>query len=306
MLAGMQTLSEIRALLAEAQLAPRRRLGQNFLIDANLMGKLVALADPSPGQTVLEVGAGTGSLSEALLARCAPDGRVVAVEADAGLGRLLRRRLGERANLTLICGDALAGKHAIAPDVLAAAGPEAVLVANLPYSIATPLLAEALATTWHTDHGSAATPCALRCLTVTVQQEVADRLTAAAGVGAYGPVSVLVSLLGGGTIGPAVPPEAFWPRPKVASRMLRIDYDARAAGRIDALDALRRLLTAAFAQRRKRIGSLPRRCAATLEPAAVAAALDAGGIDPDARPQAVPPEHYRRAANALVRCDLGR
>ncbi|MFW6133806.1 MAG: 16S rRNA (adenine(1518)-N(6)/adenine(1519)-N(6))-dimethyltransferase RsmA [Planctomycetota bacterium] len=294
----MQTLSEIRGLLDSAGLAPRRRLGQNFLIDRNLMGKLLDLAGPLSGRTVLEVGAATGSLTEELLARCADEGgRVVAVEADPRLAGLLRRRLADARRLTLLQRDVLAGKHEIADDVLDATGPRASLVSNLPYNVATPLVAEALAVTWRTRRGRARTPCAFDRLTFTVQQEVADRLAAAPGCGAYGPVTVAVALLGRVSSGPAVPPEAFWPRPKVASRMLRIDYDERDAPRD--LDVLRRLVATAFAQRRKRIGSLAKRCGADLDAGAVAAALEVAGIDPDARPEAVAPGRYRAAADAL-------
>lgn len=292
----MQTLSQVRRLLDEAGLRPQRRLGQNFLIDGNLMAKLLDLAGPLEGRSVLEVGPGTGSLTEELLDRC---GWLTAVEADAGLCRLLQRRLGSRAGFTLLCRDVLAGKHEIAPDVLATAGPETTLVANLPYGVATPLVASALRLTWATARGTAERACRFDRLTFTVQQEVAERLAAGPGGKAYGPLSVLVATLGRLTMGAAVPATAFWPRPQVASRMLRIDFTEEAA-EFAALAELDSLLAAAFGQRRKRIGSLPGRCGPALDPDAVRGAMDAAGIDPDARPEDVPPGHYRKAAEILA------
>src|SRR4249920_707298 len=111
----MQSLTEIRALLESHGLSPRHALGQNFLIDHNLIKKLVDAAHVSPGDNVLEVGPGTGTLTEELLARGAS---VVAVEIDRDLAGLLRERLAVNERFTLIEGDALAGKHAVNPDVL--------------------------------------------------------------------------------------------------------------------------------------------------------------------------------------------
>jgi len=298
----MQTLRELRRQLVAAGIRPRRRLGQNFLIDANLLAALLALAEPSPDACVLEVGAATGSLTEELLEHCR---RVVAVEADRRLAELLRKRLGERGNLTVIVGDALAGKHALAPAVLDALDERAQLVANLPYSIATPLVALCLSASWHAERAAdgqagAAGPPRFDRLTFTVQQEVADRLLAGPGSGAYGPISVLVALLARGRAGPAVPATAFWPRPKVASRMVRLDYDPAAAARLADLDALQHVLRVAFAQRRKQLGSLRKRRDAPAAPGALDAAFAAAGIAPAGRPADVGPEQYRALADALA------
>ena len=141
----MQTLREIRDLLSSAALRPNRRLGQNFLVDRNLMGKLLELSAPRGRACVLEVGAATGSLTEELLDSF---DRVVAVEIDRRMCELLRNRLVRRANLTVICGDVLAGKHRITPGVVEALGERADLVSNLPYNIATPLIALCMANSW--------------------------------------------------------------------------------------------------------------------------------------------------------------
>ena len=292
----MQTLRQIRGILSAAAIRPRRRLGQCFLIDLNLMRKLLELAELDGSETVLEVGPGTGSLTGELLDRA---NRVVAVEIDASLADEVARLLGDRPNLTLIRGDVLAGKRAISPEVLAALGCRAHLVANLPYRVATPLVAQCLLDSWRTRRGDASA-CRFDRLTFTVQREVGDRLTAAPGGKDYGPVSVVVALLGRSTLGPAVPAAAFWPCPKVGGRIMRIDFDAQAADAVADADELGAVLALAFLHRRKRIGSILRRRQAKHPPQRLADALAAAGIDPSVRPEQVPPEQYRVLGNALA------
>ncbi len=292
----MHTLSEIRAMLSEASLRPNRRFGQNFLVDLNLMRKLLALAGGGDDGTVLEVGPGTGSLTEELLDRYR---HVVAVEIDRGFCELLRRRLAERTNLTLICGDVLAGKHQIAGNVLEALGPRAFLVANLPFNIATPLLAQCLVNSWRSVCGVQAL-CRIERMTFTVQQEVAQRLTAEPGGGSYGPVSVLCGLLGRLTPGPVIPATAYWPRPKVTGRILRINFDPQAAGKVADIDTLTRVLALAFSQRRKQIRSILKRKGSPFSPAALTEAFQTAGIDPTLRAQDVTPQQFLAMANRLA------
>jgi 16S rRNA A1518/A1519 N6-dimethyltransferase RsmA/KsgA/DIM1 with predicted DNA glycosylase/AP lyase activity len=114
-----QTKHEILALLAEAGTEPRHRFGQNFMIDQNLVRIVADAGRIEPGDLVIEVGPGTGTLTDELLARVAPGGRVVAVEIDRDLAGLLRTRFAGRADFTLIEGDALAGKHQLNAELLA-------------------------------------------------------------------------------------------------------------------------------------------------------------------------------------------
>jgi 16S rRNA (adenine1518-N6/adenine1519-N6)-dimethyltransferase len=221
-------------------LSPSRKLGQNFLIDGNLMGKLVASAQPAPSDTVLEVGAGTGSLTEMLLERA---GHVVAVECDRGLYRLLNDRLGGRRSLTLLHADVLAGKSRMAPSVMEALrqahrsqSGRLCLVANLPYNIASPLLADMLL---------CGLPFALAC--VTVQKEVGDRILASPGGRLIGPLSVVVQSGAAVESVGRVPPQAFWPQPKVDSVMLRLLPKPDRAH----LPGLARVVHACFLHRRK-------------------------------------------------------
>ncbi|MDY6913946.1 MAG: 16S rRNA (adenine(1518)-N(6)/adenine(1519)-N(6))-dimethyltransferase RsmA [Planctomycetota bacterium] len=293
----MQTLHEIRGLLKAASLTPLKQLGQNFLIDQNLMAKLLTLAEPA-GRNVLEVGPGTGSLTGELLGVA---DRVVAVEIDRGLHKLLRDRFAEHVlqkNLVLIHGDVLTGKHAISAAVLAELRNAAHLVSNLPYNIATPLLVECLLNSWRACRGDPAS-CMFERLTFTVQRELADRLTAKPLTNDYGPVSVITALLGRCTLGPTVPPQAFWPRPKVPGRIVRIDFDSAAAERLKDATALQTVLSLAFGQRRKQIGSVIRRCDAVCSAGAFAAALEAAEIERTHRAENVPPKKFLALANAL-------
>jgi len=299
----VQTLSEIRQLLASVGGRPRKGWGQHFLVDVNLMRKLLELADLSGDETVLEVGSGTGSLTEELLERA---GRVVAVELDAALAALLRRRFPGRKKLKVLNCDVLAGKHALAEEVITAlAGQENVhLVANLPYSIAVPLVINCLLCSWRWVHQSAewarAGEVCFGRLTFTIQRELVERLTAPVGSGDYGPATVLVGLLARAVPGRGVSPESFWPRPKVYSQMLRLDFAPDLAGRLVSARALSAVLSATFGHRRKKIVSAAKGKAPAFPLARFGRALAEAGIDPSVRPERVRPEEFLVLANALA------
>ncbi|MDP9173716.1 MAG: 16S rRNA (adenine(1518)-N(6)/adenine(1519)-N(6))-dimethyltransferase RsmA [Planctomycetota bacterium] len=214
-----QTKQQIQSLLAQANSRPRHRFGQNFMIDGNLVRLVADSGMIQPGDLVIEVGPGTGTLTEELLARQAS---VVAVEIDRDLAALLRAQYESNQNFRLIEGDALAGKHAICADLLeeiakvkmqnSAAGAKirAIrLVANLPYNIASPLIIELLI-------------AGADLLAFTVQKEVADRLRAAAGSDDYGPLSIMAQLLARVEVLRALPPQAFWPMPTIESALVRL------------------------------------------------------------------------------------
>lgn len=216
-----QTQSRVRTLLAEAGAAPRRRHGQHFLIDRNLMNKLVDAAELTPDDCVLEVGAGTASLT-VLLARAA--GSVVAIEIDPRLHAVAAAQVAGMANVRLLLGDALASKSRVSPPLLEALRAarlsvrgRLLLVANLPYDIATPLVLDLLIGIGEDPALSFSRMC------FTVQAEVADRFLAAPGCAAYGPASVVVqALTRAARIGRA-PARVFWPPPRVDSALVRLD-----------------------------------------------------------------------------------
>lgn len=296
----MQTLTQLKELLSSAGRDPVHRFGQNFLIDANLMAKLLELADIRPGQNVLEVGPATGSLTEELLARA---GRVVAVEIDDHLAELLRQRLGGNSALTVLNRDVLSGKHQIAPEVLGELKPLSPiqLVSNLPYNVAVPFLMNCLELSWRHLAGGGCIGGGVRfeSLTFTVQREMAQRLVAPVGDDAYGPISVLVALLARATAGRILPAEAFWPRPKVQSQMVRLEFSPAKAAQVKDFDTLSAVLSATFGHRRKKIGSAAKHRDCPFSGESFALALHAAGIDPDLRPEQVPPEAFGALANAL-------
>jgi 16S rRNA (adenine1518-N6/adenine1519-N6)-dimethyltransferase len=238
-----QTLTEIKALLQSRAIQPRHRFGQNFLVDANKMAQIVELAEVGEGETVLEVGPGTGALTEGLLAVGA---RVVAVEIDRDLCAILRKRLGGNARFTLIEADAMAGKSKLNPAIDAALGGRDTPfahVANLPYNIASPLLA-----TLTLNYPG------MRRAVVMVQREVADRLVAAPGGKTYGPISVTLQATCAVRIAMTLPPSCFWPRPKVDSAVVEITR--RDEPLTDDPRGLAKFTQRLFQQRRKQIGSI--------------------------------------------------
>lgn len=221
-------------------LSPSRRLGQNFLIDGNLMGMLVSAAELTGDDTVLEVGPGTGSLTEMLVER---GGHVIAVELDRGLFELVRERLSERTNLTLFHGDVLHTKSEIDPRVLdlldasrRALGGRTLLVANLPYGAASPLLVDLLLCGLRLD---------LACF--TVQKDVGDRIVAEPGGKLIGPLSIILQSGAAFERIAFAPPQAFWPQPKVDSVMLKMTPKEN----LDQLPGLAKVVHACFRHRRK-------------------------------------------------------
>ncbi|WP_175935377.1 16S rRNA (adenine(1518)-N(6)/adenine(1519)-N(6))-dimethyltransferase RsmA [Corynebacterium sp. Marseille-P4321] len=265
--------AQIRELAAELDVTPTKKLGQNFVHDPNTVRRIVAAADLSPDDVVVEVGPGLGSLTLGLLDTAR---EVIALEIDPRLAGRLERTAQERAGefadrLTVINTDALKVMREDLP-----AEPTA-LVANLPYNVAVPVLLHLLAEV----------PSISKVL-VMVQKEVADRLAAKPGSKVYGVPSVKAAFYGdvsqAGTIGKHV----FWPAPNIESGLVRIDVDPEVDRSLR--DAVFPLVDAAFAQRRKTLRS-------TLagvygSPADAEEALRAAGIDPGLRGEKLSVEDF--------------
>jgi 16S rRNA (adenine1518-N6/adenine1519-N6)-dimethyltransferase len=276
-----QTKHQIQAILSEAGGAPRQRFGQNFMIDQNLVRLVAEAGQVGPDDVVIEVGPGTGTLTEELLPRA---GRVIAVEIDRDLARILRERFGSNEKFHLIEGDALAGKHELNEHLRGAiasarrAGLPVKLVANLPYNIASPLVIELLL-------------AGVGLLAFTVQKEVADRIRAGAGSDAYGPLSVIAQLLARVEVLRTLPPQAFWPAPKVDSALVRLVRDDKLG---DRAREFARFVHQVFSMRRK-----------TLRKALAQAGHDADAlllaqrIDPQIRPEALTPPQLMSLFRAL-------
>lgn len=260
----MQTLTEIKTMLASRGLSPRKSLGQNFLIDQNLVRKLVDASGVGPGSLVLEVGPGTGTLTEELLARGC---EVIACELDRGLLALLRERLPR---VTLIEGDCLNSKKRLSPEVEAAlAGRTFTLVANLPYNAASPLILALLI-----DHRGCG------AMYVTIQREVADRLLAKPGTDDYGTLGVVAQSMAEVSRIAVLPPECFWPRPDVTSAM--VSLVRRAHPLTDDPRRLAEFCTRVFSKRRKQLGGVLRGMGLPADALAAArGVLD--GVTPESR-----------------------
>ena len=255
---------------------PKRELGQHFLADENILGVIGRLAELDPSDVVLEIGPGLGVLTGYLADRVA---HVHAVELDRSLEPNLRETLVGRENVELLFGDALA------LDLSAFEPPAKKLVANLPYNVATPLVAESLDGLPTVD---------LWC--VMVQREVADRFFAVPETKAYGAVAVLVQLVAQRTGFHAVSRNVFRPRPNVDSALVAF----RRRGELPAqYSRVKEVVGAAFAHRRK---TLPNslELAGIASRAGAAAALEEIGRGAGARAEELRPEDFVALAQALA------
>ena len=285
---------ELRDLLSRHGLHLSRELGQNFLTDADLAADLARRAGASAGDLVIEVGTGLGVLTRALAARA---DRVRSVEIDSGLVRALEAEELLPENVELV--------HADAREIdwkawTEGAGQPVRVIANLPYSVATPLLRTLL----NYRH-------VLEDWSVMIQTEVADRLVAKPGEKAYASLTVLHSLCAEVDTISKVSPHRFFPQPKVDSSFIRVCPRANSPLVGGELEAVERLTRAAFTQRRKRItnglGRIAERTWADLEKADQKAALverlEKVGIDPGLRPERVEPEAWLALARAFAEDD---
>lgn len=240
-----QTQSFLIQRFEEAGIRPQTRHGQNFLIDLNLLDLIVETADLGPSDVVLEVGTGMGSLTTRMADLVAG---VVTVEIDERLFQLASEQLEGHDNVTMLSQDALKNKNHMHPAVLAAVreqmatrpGSRFKLVANLPYNIATPILSNLLA--------SDPLPASM---TATIQRELADRIVAAPGTKDYSALSIWMQAQCDIAIVRTMPPQAFWPRPKVHSAILHVVPNAAKRGRIGDLAYFHQFVRGLFLHRRK-------------------------------------------------------
>jgi 16S rRNA (adenine1518-N6/adenine1519-N6)-dimethyltransferase len=254
---------------------PKRDLGQNFLIDSNILGVIARAADLEPGDVVLEIGGGLGVLSEHLAERCA---HVHVVEVDRALEPALRDALDPHANTTLHLADALA------LDLPALEPAPTKVVANLPYGIAATAILKTVEEL----------PGVTRWVAM-VQKEVGERFAAAPATGAYGVPSVLAQLACDVRVLRPVARTVFHPVPNVDSVLVGLE---RRPGESAGDPFLRAVVQGAFAHRRKALArSL--QLAGVADRDAVRAALDALGLAADVRAERLAPEQFRALAEAL-------
>ena len=261
---GPQGKATIQRLLAEYGLRPNQSYGQNFLVDPNVIRRIVRLANVSSESSVVEIGGGTGTLTGALAATGA---RVVVYEIDAGLVRVLEDSVGSLSNVEVRHEDA--SQADLHTDLDAGTWS---LVSNLPYNVGTGIVLDALRHAPDIDR-----------FVIMVQREVAERLLAGPGSRSYGIPSVVRALHASGAVVFTAPPSVFYPSPSVESTVVELvrhpapDVAERAIG----------IATAAFGQRRKML----RRSLTGVVPDP-ARTLERCGIDPTLRPEDIPPDGF--------------
>jgi 16S rRNA (adenine1518-N6/adenine1519-N6)-dimethyltransferase len=294
-----QTLSYLRNLFEERGIKPKRKLGQNFLIDLNLLDFLLRAAELTPEDLAVEIGTGTGSLTVRLAEKA---GAVLGVEVDPAFFGMTEEVVAGRPNVTLLHADVLHGKNELSARVLAALEElrertgcgHLKLVANLPYAVATPLIANLLLTDLPFER-----------MVVTVQWEIAERLTARPGTKDHGALAVLVQSLADVEILRRLPPTVFWPRPQVASAFvlvrpsaLKRDHVVESAGSIA---RFRMFLRDLYVHRRKNLrGALSGWPGGRRDKVDVDHRLVEVGIDGSARAETLDVEQHLRLCAAFA------
>ncbi len=289
-----QTLSYLRNLFAERGIKPKNKLGQNFLIDLNLLDLLLRTAELTRDDLVLEVGSGTGSLTVQLVEQA---GAVVSIEVDPAFAALTDEEVRQREHIALLSADVLKNKNELNPDVLRAienlsqrCGTRYVkLVSNLPYSVAVPVITNLLLT-----------DLTIERMVVTVQWEIAERLLANPGVKEYAALAVLVQSLADVELVRRLPPRVFWPRPQVDSAIVCIRPSA--AKRADVGDPrhFRAFLRDLYVHRRKNLrGALSSLPGSGLSKSEVDARLVELGIEGTTRAEALDREQHLRLCAAF-------
>lgn len=294
-----QTRSHLIALFQEQGLNPRGDLGQNFLIDLNLLELIVHESRLGPDDVVLEVGAGTGGLTTYLSAAAA----VVSVEYDPNMYALASQAVAGRDNVTLLNTDALKSKNQITPVVMDAVRRELAvdpkrrlkLVANLPYHVATPIIANLIASDlpWE-------------LMVVTIQWELAERMLAKPHSGDYSALSVFLQaqchLKTIRKLGPTV----FWPQPGVDSAIVRIDPNLEAQSKIVDRAAFQTFLRDLFTQRRKHLrGVVANLFKSRLSKQQVDSVLESMSLAADARAEQLEVAQLVELSNRLQRSVRG-
>jgi len=252
----------VRGELAEIGQHPRKRFGQHFLADTSIAERIVRLAQLTGHESVIEIGPGLGALTDSLVRGAA---RIWLIEIDSGLAERLRQRYAGQPHVTVVEADALNVDIA----TLLPAGGRATVVGNLPYNIATPLIAELLKRHEH-----------LNRMVFMVQREVAERLRAEPGTKEYSSLSVLTQFAARVTRGFVVGPAAFVPRPKVDSEVILIEPHEQPPVAVTDTASFTRLVQTVFRQRRKQLANSLKPLAREPE-----STLRRAGIDPKRRPE---------------------
>jgi 16S rRNA (adenine1518-N6/adenine1519-N6)-dimethyltransferase len=289
-----QTLSYLNGLFEAHGLEAKSKLGQNFLIDLNLLALIVRTAELTQEDAILEVGTGTGSLTSQLALW---SGGVCTIEIDTGLAPVAREVIGERQNVRFLFGDCLASKNELNPEMIAAWDQvfadrhctRRKLVANLPYVIATPLISNLLIARSDIER-----------MVVMVQWEIAERLRAVPGTKDYNALSVLVQSVADVETVRKVLPANFYPRPKVDSAIVLIRPSAEKRAKVGDVLRFRIFLRDLYVHRRKNLRqALSSWPSGRKDKAEVDAKLAELGIDGTLRSEALDIEQHIRLCAAF-------
>ena len=283
---NLSSPAAVAALLKRHDLHPRRRFGQNFLVDANTLAKIITAGALGPGDSVLEIGAGLGVLTRSLAEAVTPLGRVVALEIDDNLLPALAETVGELTQVRVVPGDAMALDWPLFLDTHFAGVGRVSVVANIPYNITSPLL-----TTLLDQRGRFAR------IVLLVQKEVAARLGAKPGTPDYSSLGVFSQYHAQvETIG-IVSRRVFFPPPDVDSAIVRLTPHAAPPVAVPDEPLFFAVVRAAFGQRRKALlNALSGDPALGWDRERAAAALAAAGIDPGRRGETLSLEEFARLA----------
>lgn len=269
--------SVLLPLLRRSDLVPDHRLGQNFLVDGNILRKMVNLVDPREGDVIVEVGAGLGTLTRPLGKRA---GRVLALEYDAYLLPVLAEVVADLGTVEVMRADVLKlewGPLLTAARERAGESGRVQLVGNLPYYLTSPLLYEWLGQ-----------PLPWQRLVITVQKEAAERLAAEPGSKEYGSLSVLCALRGGAKVVARLAPSSFYPRPHVWSALVLMERQGELALPL----AVKKVVKACFGQRRKTMVNVLVMSGLLEDREQARRLLGEAGIDPQRRPETLHPEEF--------------
>ena len=289
-----QTLSYLRNLFEGRGIQPKSKMGQSFLIDLNLLELLLRSAELAREDLVLEVGSGTGNLTARLAEQA---GHVLAVELDPAFYSLTGEAVAGRENVTRIHGDILKGKNELNPGVVATLDRllresgcrQLKLVANLPYAVATPVIANFLLS-----------DLSFERMVVMLQWEIAERLSARPGTKAYAALAVLVQSVADVEVIRRLPPAAFWPRPQVASAIVCIRPNAAKRAHVGDVTRFRHFLRDLYVHRRKNLrGALASLPSGRREKEEVDRKLAELGLEGTARAETLDLEQHLRLCEAF-------
>jgi len=277
-------MTTVRSILKNSGMRPRKRLGQSFLEDKNVINKIILVADIHAQDFVVEIGAGLGIMTEILASQA---GKVIAIDVDPRMTAILRERLQDQPRVEIMEKDVLTCDFSTLQNDDKA--PKLKVIGNIPYNISTPILFHLLAFRRH-----------ISAMVLMLQKEVVDRIVASPGTKEYGIPSVLISMFAIPTKEMNVPASCFYPQPKVASSVIKIVMREKPLVELKDEHFFFRIVKIAFAMRRKtilnnlRAADLPFSSDKEIE-----ILLDQAGVEGRRRGETLSPEEFGRLSNVF-------